>query len=106
MVGNNEKYKNADIEDGKVASIKNLALLFYYKEPQESFFEIMRQLRGISMIVLGMDTKVNTPEEIVTKIVGAVKNNPDIQYFVTILYNDMNEKKKIISGIREELELK
>ena len=105
MVGNKEKYK-ADIEDGKVASIKNLSLLFYYKEPQESFFEIRRQLSGISMIVLGMDTKVNTPEEIVTTIVGAVKKNPDIQYFVTILYNDTDEKKKIISGIMERLGLK
>ena len=107
MAGN-EKYKNAeDIADGKFIPIsENVYLTFYYKKPPESFTGILDDLSGISKIVLGMSTKVNSPEEIVKTIVNAVKNNPDILYFVPIVYNSPEEKNRILIGIIEGLGLK
>jgi len=100
------KKVNNDIEDGKFIQIsENLGVIFYYKEPQQSFNIILEYLRGISKIVLGRDTKVNSPDEIVKEIVDAVKKNPDIFYLVAIVYYTKNEKEYIMSSIIKGLGL-
>ena len=104
-----EKYKNVDIEDGKVMRILgNLGVIFYHKEPQESFtyiLEYLRYLRGISKIVLGRSTKENSPDEIVREVVDVVKKYPDIFYLYAIVYYTKNEKNYIMSSIIEGLGL-
>jgi len=108
MAGN-EKYKNPDIEikDGFTQISENLAVIFYYKEPQPSLTEIyLEYLRDMSKIVLGMSTKENSPEEIVRTIVDAVKKNPDIFYLVPIVYNTSDEKTVIALSLCRSLGLK
>jgi hypothetical protein len=98
---------NNDIEDGKFIQIsENLGVIFYYKEPQKSFTYILEYLRGISKIVLGRDTKENSPDEIVREIVDSAKNNTDIFHLVAIVYNTENEKNYIMSSIIGGLGLK
>jgi len=115
MVGN-EKYKNVDRKDGEPIQIsEKLTVAFYNKEPKkESYYEyVSKQIEsavesGNSTLILGMNTKVNTPKEIAEMIVGMVKNNPlDLKsFFVTIVYNGEDEKKNIISDIIKGLGLK
>jgi hypothetical protein len=100
-----EKVNNVDIEDGKFIQISNLGVIFYYEKPQQSFNIFLEYLRGISKIVLGRDTKENSPDEIVREIVDAVKKNPDIFYLAAIVYNTENEKKYIMSSIIKGLGL-
>jgi len=101
-----EKVNNVDIEDGKFIQIsENLGVIFYYEKPQQSFNIFLEYLRGVSKIVLGRDTKENSPEEIVRGIVDAVKKNPDIFYLAAIVYNTENEKKYIMNSIIKGLGL-
>jgi len=110
--------KNSNIEDRRFTAIlENLAVIFYYKKPQESFYYkelefqdsfqvLLAYLKGMSMNVLRMSTKEFSPEEIVRTIVDAVKNNPGIFYVVPIVYRSTDEKEAIMWGIWEGLTLK
>jgi len=93
----NEKYK-----DGEILHISRNLDVVFYKEPPESFNELLSQLRDV--YVLGMSTKVNSPEEIAKKIADAAKKNFDIQYFAPILYKNHKENEYIIRDITERLE--
>ncbi|MFP3278339.1 MAG: hypothetical protein RXO43_02140 [Candidatus Micrarchaeota archaeon] len=102
----NEKYKNEDIEkikDGEILHISRNLDVVFYKELPESFSDLLRLLRD-GYYVLGMSTKVNSPEDIAKTIADAAKNNPDIQYFAPILYENPEEKGNIIRDITERLE--
>jgi len=95
--------------DGKPIQIsEKLTVVFYYKEPQkESYYGyVNKQIEsGNSTLILGMNTKVNTPKEIAEMIVGMVKNNPlNLKsFFITIVYNGKGEKENIIKelGLKE-----
>jgi len=99
----NEKYKNhIEIKDGEILHISRNLDVVFYKELPESFSDLLRLLRGV--YVLGMSTKVNSPEEIAKTIADAAKKNFDIQYFAPILYKNQKEKEYIIRDITERLE--
>jgi len=112
----NEKYENVDIKNGEPIHIsEKLTVVFYYKEPQkESYYGYVgKQIEsaeesGNSTLILGMNTKVNTPKKIAEWIVDAVKYNPlDLKsFFITIVYNGKGEKENIISDIIKGLGLK
>ena len=102
MAGNKKYKKHIEIKDGEILHIlRNLDVVFY-KEPPESFSDLLRLLRGV--YVLGMSTKENSPEEIAKTIADAAKKNLDIQYFAPILYKNQKEKEYIIRDITEGLE--
>ena len=99
----NEKYKShIEIKDGEILHISRNLDVVFYKEPPESFSDLPRLLRGV--YVLGMSTKVNSPEEIAKTIAEAAKKNFNIQYFAPILYKNQKEKEYIIRYITERLE--
>jgi len=81
----------------------------FYKEPES--YELLKQQRDTTKrdttkFVMAMSTEMSSPENIITTIVNAVKNNSDISYLVAISYNSQVEKEIIIRGIRERLGLK
>jgi hypothetical protein len=111
----NEKYKNhIKIKDGEILHISRNLDVVFYKEPQkESYYGYVdKQIEsaeesGNSTLILGMSTKVNSPEEIAEWIVDAVKYNPlDLKsFFITIVYNGKGEKENIMSSIIKGLGL-
>ena len=87
-----------------VSGIRKNAI--YYKGPES--YELLKQQRDTTKrdttkFVMPMSTEMSCPEDIITTIVNAVKNNPDISYLVAISYNSQVEKEIIIRGIRERL---
>jgi len=113
-MGVNEKNKNVEKDGEPIQISKKLTVAFYNKEPKkESYYgHVHKQIEsavesGNSTLILGMNTKVNSPEEIAKTIADAVKNNPlDIKsFFIAIVYNE-SEKETIIRGIINGLGLK
>jgi len=77
-----------------------------YKEPEP--YELLKQQRDTTKrdttkLVMAMSTEKSFPENIITTIVNAAKNNSDISCLLAISYNSQDEKEIIIRGIMERL---